>query len=263
MTQKGPMDDGSAAIDPRVAAVISAVPPELNSPLFRHWTLREAIAPKPFSFSKDDRVTLCNVLAAAKVTNAVDDVLKALEAEVGEYRSWHAQEDNRVTQSSRRKQLDGLAGSISTFCVQLKALDYDTRQDVAASMTGLNRPSEKPLADFKPREMEDLEIRLCAAFNQLAQLERDIRNYLSGTPRSSGGRRKRYTAARLAVDVGFALSRSAGPGFPVTSVRDGPFEQVLAISLAATYGAPVKDVHDHAMAAVKEIKRRKVEKPGP
>jgi hypothetical protein len=248
VTPETPLTEPKVALEPAVAALPPALAGLLQSPLFRHWTLREAIAPEPFSFSRKVRDQLRAVLATAGARKDFDNILKVLEAEVSEYQAWWGQERRRTVLSTRREQIGRLADGMSVVTTGLKELDFDTRRDVAAHVAGRDQPSEKPLAFVKPRELEDLELLLCAVFDPLLHLEKYLRAYLARASRSRG-RPKGNVTLVFCVAIGEALARVAGPRFPITARKEGPFEQILAICIAAMRGAPVKAVHELARHA--------------
>jgi hypothetical protein len=241
---------------PHDSTTILQALPELSSPLFRAWTLKEAIAPPTFAFRQSARKKIESQLAAKLDKPAIVGVVKRLEAEVAEHLAWSAQEQSALTPRERRRRLRALTAASAAFRALLENLDWDTRREVAARIEGLPESSEQPFSDWKPDEMTGFDRRLCDVFGKLLAFEADVVRHLAAAPAPSAGRPPRPTTLKFGVDVAMALRRTAPGAVPITATRDGPFETILGICLEATRKEPISDVHRIALSVIKEIQRR-------
>ncbi len=240
---------------PHDSTTILQALPELSSPLFRAWTLKEAIAPPPFAFRQSARKKIESRLTAKLDEPAIIGVVKALEAEVAEHLAWSAQEQSALTPRERQRRLRALTAASAAFRALLENLDWDTRREVAARIADLPAASEHRFSAWKPDEMTEFDRRLCDVFDKLLAFETDVAKYLAAATAPSAGRRARPTTLKFGVDVAMALTRTAPGAIPITATRRGPFETILEICLEATRGAPVSNVHRIALSVIREIRR--------
>ena len=224
-----------------------------RSALYLHWLEQETPRIPKTVFSKR---TKKEILTATKMQpdGIAQSLISELEGVVARHQERNEFEAKLSTAQPLGKKIRQLNTAIKQVHLAAKVLDWQTRRELGASLTGNRTTSINIHHEAKPPELVEFEEKICSASDTLESISKAIVDTLSHTPKSRGGA-KRKDRLDFVLEIAERTHSIAKGDIPISGTRNGAFAQLVFICLRELEGGETQDIHSLIRKAVMTYRR--------